>query len=130
MKGKRMWRDWIIKMFSKFDLLITFLFLNIGTSSKICCYFLHTSQHFGFFLVCMQEKKANVMDSICSFGGNAACRTYCFFTQASLTGYCDADNNCICNSTLTTNNNNVVEEIEIFVINKWSKRCFSFYSTL
>ncbi|CAF0781422.1 unnamed protein product [Adineta ricciae] len=87
-------------MFSKFDLLIIFVFLTIGTS------------------ICMQEKREDVMDSICSFGGNAACRTYCFFTQASLTGYCDADNNCICNSTLTTKNNHVAEEIEVFIINK------------
>ncbi|CAF5103225.1 unnamed protein product, partial [Rotaria magnacalcarata] len=52
------------------------------------------------------------MDSVCSFGGNAACRTYCFFTQASLTGHCDANNDCICNSTLTTNDDAVITEVE------------------
>ncbi len=58
------------------------------------------------------------MDDICSSGGNAACRVYCFFTQGSLTGHCDANNNCICNSTATANNKDVMTEIEVFVINK------------
>lgn len=64
------------------------------------------------------------MDRVCSFGGNAACRTYCFFTQGSVTGYCDANNDCICNSTITTNNNDVLTEVEVYVINKWSVRTF------
>jgi hypothetical protein len=62
--------------------------------------------------------KKDVMDSICSFGGNAACRTYCFLTTGSLTGHCDEHNNCICNSTLTTSNDDAMTEVEIFVINK------------
>jgi hypothetical protein len=68
--------------------------------------------------VCNDNKEESVMDSVCSFGGNAACRTYCFFTQGSITGYCDAHNDCICNSTLTTNNDDVITEVEIYVINK------------
>ncbi|CAF1147843.1 unnamed protein product [Rotaria magnacalcarata] len=80
---------------------------------------------FIFFLVvligttmCDRDQEEDVMDSVCSFGGNAACRTYCFFTQASLTGHCDANNDCICNSTLTTNDDAVITEVEVFVINK------------
>ncbi len=68
--------------------------------------------------MCNDSKDKSVMDSICSFGGNAACRTYCFFTQGSITGYCDANNDCICNSTLTRNGNDVITEVEVFVINK------------
>jgi len=55
------------------------------------------------------------MDQVCSFGGNAACRTYCFFTQGSVTGYCDTNNDCICNSTVSTSTDNV---IDVFIINK------------
>jgi hypothetical protein len=73
---------------------------------------------FLFFIVCNKDKENKVLDSICSFGGNAACRTYCFFTQGSVTGHCDANNDCICNSTLTTNNNDVNTEVEVFIIDK------------
>jgi hypothetical protein len=58
------------------------------------------------------------MDQVCSFGGNAACRTYCFFTQGSVTGYCDANNDCICNSTVSTSIDNVMDEVDVFIINK------------
>ncbi|CAF2385597.1 unnamed protein product [Rotaria sp. Silwood2] len=88
-------------MISKFDVLIVFVIILISSTS-----------------MCNKHKEKNVMDRVCSFGGNAACRTYCFFTEGSLTGYCDANNDCICNSTLTTNNNDVITEVEIFIINK------------
>ncbi|CAF3190589.1 unnamed protein product [Rotaria socialis] len=87
-------------MISKIDMLIFFLFILIGTT------------------MCNRDQEEDVMDSVCSFGGNAACRTYCFFTQGSMTGQCDANNDCICNSTLTTNDNAVITEVDILVINK------------
>ena len=105
-----------MKMISKVNIIIVFLVVFIGLSSKflrnfyskmICC----------FFVVC----KDNVKDRVCTFGGNAACRTYCFFTAGSVTGYCDANNDCICNSTITTSNNDGdLMEVDIYVINKWS----------
>ena len=68
--------------------------------------------------MCLKQSERNVKDQICSFGGNAACRTYCFFTQGSLTGHCDDHNDCICNSTITTNNEDVLTEVEVYIINK------------
>ncbi|UJR36418.1 hypothetical protein I4U23_029141 [Adineta vaga] len=87
-------------MLSKLDVFIIFSLIAIGTSMSI------------------REKKQNVMDSICSFGGNAACALYCFSTKLSITGHCDENNNCICDSTLTANNNTIIEEVEVFIINK------------
>ena len=66
-------------------------------------------------IVSNETKDKTVRDSICQNGGNAACWVYCFSTQFSTNGHCDENNNCICNSTLTTKNN---EDIEIFIINK------------
>lgn len=58
------------------------------------------------------------MDRVCSLGGNVACRSYCFFTQGSITGYCDANNDCVCNSTLTQKPNDILAEVEVIVLNK------------
>lgn len=67
--------------------------------------------------MCHDKKEKNVRDSTCENGGKAACKVYCFFTKFS-DGYCDENNNCICNSTLTAKNKDAMTEVEIFVINK------------
>ncbi|CAF0736354.1 unnamed protein product [Adineta steineri] len=90
-------------MLSKSHIIIICLWVIIGT------------------IMCSNKnKETDVMDDICTTGGNVACRIYCFATTFSLTGYCDANNDCICNSTLTTNsnNNNIIEEVEVYIINK------------
>jgi len=79
---------------------------------------LSKEKYYSTFLVCTNIKDNSVKDRVCSLGGNVACRSYCFFTEGSLTGYCDANNDCICNSTLTKNANDVITEIEVIILDK------------
>ena len=111
--------DTIATMISNCSAYMFFAVIFLGSTSKsVWLSAVHNPDFFSSPAVCHPPRGHNINDSICPNGGKIACCTYCFFTEGSLTCYCDANNDCMCNSTLANNGKGVVTEVEVFVINE------------